>query len=330
MSRNILFIIDDLELKYFEFNDLVTNFWFIKEFLKRNYNVSVAVKKDLFIENSKAYVFSKETYIKDENIFYNEKNNKKLINDYDVVFFRPDPPVDINYINACYIFDYVDREKTLLINDPVEVKNFNEKFHINYFPEFVPENIITSSSNLIIDFIEKNKETILKPLNRCFGSGVYYMNNKDKNLLTIINNMTEEEKTPVMVQKYLPDAKYGDKRVLIIGKTVMDECIQKLPGDHNFKFSIHSDKFFQDSKLTENEKFIAQKIADKLSDRGLYLIGLDVISEKVIEINVTSPCYFIREINQHYGIHFEDKIMACLEALIEKHFSKERIYAANK
>lgn len=330
MSKNILIVIDDIELKYFEFNDLVTNFWFIKEFLKRNYNVSIALKCDLFIENAKAYALDRKSYLKDENIFYKKEQQKHLINDFDVVFFRPDPPVDTNYIDACYIFDYVDREKTLLINDPSEVKNFNEKFHINYFPSFVPKNIVTSSAKLIIDFVEKEQEAILKPLNRCFGSGVYYLNKEDKNLLTIINTMTEEGKTPVMVQEYLPQAKDGDKRVLIIGETVLEECIQKLPGDHNFKFSTHSDRFFKDAKLSQNEKNMAQEIAQKLSKRGLFLVGLDVINEKVIEINVTSPCYFIREINQHYGIHFEEKIMDCLEGMIEKHFSKERIYAVNK
>lgn len=325
MTKNILFIIDELELKYFEFNDLVTNFWFIKEFLKRDYNVSIAVKRDLFVESAKGCVFSRETYLKEEDIFYKKEMHKSLINDFDTVFFRPDPPVDIDYINACYVFDYVDREKTLLINDPSEIKNFNEKFHINYFPQFVPKNIVTSSVEAILEFIEQNNEAILKPLNRCFGSGVYYMNKNDKNLVTIINTMTENGKTSVMLQEYLPEAALGDKRVLIIGEEVLDECIQKLPGDHNFKFSIHSDKYFKSTTLTQNEKTMAQEIARKLSFKGLYLIGLDVIKEKVIEINVTSPCYFIREINQHYGIHFEDKIMMHLEKIIQNHIKRQEI-----
>lgn len=330
MSKRILVVIDDIELKYFEFNDLVTNFWLIKEFLDRKYSVSIALKGDLFVENASAFVLARESYVEENNIFYKKEQKKELINDFDVVFFRPDPPVDINYINACYVFDYVDKNKTLLINNPSEVKNFNEKFHVNYFPDFVPKNIITANAKLILDFVQENNEAILKPLNRCFGSGVYYLNKEDKNLLTIINNMTEEGRTSVMIQKYLPQAKDGDKRVLIIGETVLDECIQKLPGDNNFKFSTHSDKFFKPAKLTENEKIMAQEIAKKLSKRGLYLVGLDVINEKVIEINVTSPCYFIREINKNYGIHFEQKIMKCLEEMIEKHFSKEGAYAFNK
>ncbi|MBQ9244730.1 hypothetical protein IJ182_00515 [bacterium] len=330
MSKNILFIIDELELKYFEFNDLVTNFWFIKEFLKRNYNVDVAIKGDLYIEKATAMVLSRKSYIKNEDIFYEKEQIKHAVNDYDVVFFRPDPPVDINYINACYVFDFVDKKKTLLLNDPTEVRNFNEKFHINYFPEFVPENIVTNNSELIMNFVDEKEEAILKPLNRCFGSGVYYMKKGDKNLLTIINNMTEDGKTLVMVQKYIPEAKFGDKRVLIIGNEVLDECIQKIPQENNFKFAVHSDRYFMDAKLSENEKQMAESIAKILSERGLYLVGLDVINEKVIETNVTSPCYFIREINQHYGIHFEEKIMSKIEKLIENHFATERMYALNK
>lgn len=330
MNKNILFIIDESELKYFEFNDLVTNFWFIKEFIERGSRVNIAVKSDLFIENALGCVNSHTTYIKNNDIFYEKAAVKSLINDFDVVFFRPDPPVDIDYINACYVFDFVDKEKTLLINNPSAIKDFNEKFHINYFPEYVPENIVTASKELIIEFVAKNKEAVLKPLNRCFGSGVYYLNIEDKNLATIVNDMTDNEKTRVMVQKYLPEVKEGDKRVLIIGEDVMEECIGKLPANNNFKFAIHGDNYFADAKLTENERIAAKNIAKTLSERGLYLAGLDVINEKVIEINITSPCYFIREINMHYGIRFQDRIMACLEKIIENHFSRERVYAGNR
>ncbi len=330
MPKNILFIIDDLELKYFEFNDLITDFWLIKEFLKRDNNVSIAIKSDLFIEKAQGCVFSRTSYLKNENIFYNKETTKHIINDFDVVFFRSDPPVDINYINACYVFDYVNRSKTMLINDPSEIRNFNEKFHINYFPEFTPENIVTSNSNFITRFVEKHKEAILKPLNKCFGSEVYYLNYEDKNLLTIIKNMTEDDKRAVMVQEYLNEAKFGDKRVLIIGDKVMEECIQKLPAEHNFKFAEHSDQYFRKTLLTDNERKMAESIARKLSKIGLYLVGIDVINEKAIEINVTSPCYFIREINKNYGICFENTIMAHLETLIENYFERIKPYAFNK
>ena len=313
----ILFVIDAVELKYFEFNDLVTNFWFIKEFLSRGHSVDVTVNKNLFIKSSKAFALTQKSFLKDENIFLEKEKNENLINDYDVVFFRPDPPVDVDYLSACSVFDFVDDKKTILINNPKSIRDFNEKLHVNLFPEFVPENIVTSSKELIHDFVVKNGEAVIKPLNDCFGAGVYYLNSHDRNLLTIIDNVTKNETVHVMVQKFLKSERGEDKRVLLVGDEVLDECILKLPKENSFKFSEHADKFFTQTTLSDEERFAASQVAKELNKRGLFLVGLDMMANKIIEINVTSPCYFIREINQNYGIRFQDKLMPKIEKLIQ-------------
>ncbi len=318
LQQTILFVIDDLELKYFEFNDLVTNFWLIKEFLQRDFEVFITVKSSLMTESNIAYTNCFEAYLKDGNIFYKKDEPKKyIINHFDIVFFRPDPPVDIDYINACSVFDYVDTERTILINNPVAIKNFNEKFHLNYFPEFAPENIVTANSDEIKNFVREHKKAIIKPLNQCFGGGVYYLDTEERNINAIIKNLTNNGKTMVMVQKYLEGASGGDKRILIVGEYVFDECIKKLPGKDDFKFSVHSDKYFETAKLTPEEKEMAQKVAKHLNAVELYMAGLDVADGKIMEINVTSPCYFIREINAHNNERFQDILMDKLIELIE-------------
>lgn len=323
LKQTILFIIDDLELKYFEFNDLVTNFWLIKEFLQRGYEVYIGIKSGLFMEGSVAKANCYEAFIEKEDIFYKKDEPKKyVINEFDIVFFRPDPPVDIDYINACNVFDFVDQEKTLVINNPVAIKNFNEKFHLNYFENFAPENIVTANAQEIKDFVRSHKKAIIKPLNRCFGSGVYYVDIQEKNINTIIKSVTNDGKTMVMVQKYLDGAVGGDKRVLIVGEHVFDECIKKLPGKDDFKFSVHSDKYFETSVLTEEEKKMAQAVAKRLNAVELYMVGLDVIDGKIIEVNVTSPCYFIREINAHNKERFQDVLMEKIIDLIEQRQGK--------
>ena len=318
LQQTILFVIDDLELKYFEFNDLVTNFWLIKEFLERNFEVFITVKSGLMTEGCIAKTICYEAYLKDNNIFYKKDEAKKYpVNDFDIVFFRPDPPVDTDYINACNVFDYVNSEKTIVINNPVAVKNFNEKFHLNYFPQFAPENIVTANSDEIKNFVREHKKAIIKPLNRCFGSGIYYLDTNERNINTIIKSLTNEGKTMVMVQKYLEGAVKGDKRILILGEHVFDECITKLSGKDDFKFSEHSDKYFETAKITEEEKTMALKVAKQLNSVELYMVGLDVIDGKITEINVTSPCYFIREINMHNNECFQDILMEKLIELIE-------------
>lgn len=325
MKKQILFIVDELELKYFEFNDLVTNFWLIKEFLKRDFEVTISTKNRLFLMGDKACAVAMQAFLKGENIYYDKNESRYEINSFDVVFFRPDPPVDVDYINACYIFDFVDREKTLLINDPKSVKDFNEKFHINQFVNYVPENIITSSKALIKDFVKEMHEAVIKPLNRCFGSGVYYLNKDDKNLNSIINSSTNDGKTMVTVQKYLNKAVYGDKRVLIFRDKVYEQCVTKLPGEDDFKFNTHSNKFFAPSQLSDKERQMAKEVAKSLNRQGLYLVGLDVIDEKITEINVTSPCYFIKEMNMLYNIHFQDEIINDLTAFINEYSSKNTL-----
>lgn len=318
LQQTVLFVIDDLELKYFEFNDLVTNFWIIKELLQRGFEVFITVKNKLFTENDVAKTICYEVYLKDNNIFYKKETPKEyIIEHFDVVFFRPDPPVDIDYINACNVFDYVDTERTVMINNPVAIKNFNEKFHLNYFNRFAPQNIVTADSDKIKDFVREHKKAIIKPLNRCFGSGVYYLDTEERNINAIIKNLTNEGKTMVMVQEYLEGAVKGDKRILIVGEHVFDECITKLPGKDDFKFSVHSDKYFQTATLTEDEKKMAQEVAKYLNSVELYMVGLDVADGKIMEVNVTSPCYFIREINAHNNENFQDKLMDKLIELIE-------------
>lgn len=304
-----MFIVDRLELKYFEFNNLVTNFWFIKEFLERGNNVSITTIDKLSLRSGIAFTDCHSSYIKDENIFYDHQENKFKIEYFDLVMFRPDPPVDLDYINATYIFDFVDRNKTFIMNDPKSVRNFNEKLHADLFIEYMPGNIVTTSKKDIIEFLDEHNEIILKPLNKCFGAGVMYLKKDDKNTAVIINSMTDNGKSQVMVQHYLANAKYGDKRVLLLGDEVLDVCIQKLPSNNDFKFNDHSDANIKKAVLSENEKRNFSKIAQKLNSMGIYMAGLDVIDEKIIEVNVTSPCYFIKEINNHFGIQLEKQVI---------------------
>ena len=305
----ILFVIDRIELKYFEFNDLVTNFWLIKSFLERGHQVDITTIDMLKLKSASPYADTYKTNLKNNNIFYDKNSlSEVLIEEFQLVMFRPDPPVDLDYINATYIFDFVDRNKTVILNDTKAIRNFNEKLHAVMFNDLMPKNIVTSSKSDIIEFLNENEEIILKlkPLNQCFGGGVMYLKHGDKNTAVIINSMTHDGKQLIMVQKYIPQAQYGDKRVLILGDKVLPYCVQKIPSNDDFKFCEHKD--ILKAVLSEVEKENFEKVAKSLNKIGIYMAGLDVIDGKIIEVNVTSPCYFIREINNHFSCHVEDEI----------------------
>ena len=300
--KKILFVIDKIELKYFEFNNLVTNFWLIKEFLDRKCEVYITTIPLLSLKRSVAFANCYESFVDKNNIFYKNIPQEKMIDSFDLVMFRPDPPVDIDYINATYIFDFV---KTKVINSPSSIRSFNEKLHSLYFSEYMTDSIVSSSLKEIEDFLKAHKQIVLKPLNRCFGSGVMYLYEGDPNTHTIINTLTNNESTLVMVQEFILDVKKGDIRVLTLGNEVLPYCIKKLPGNDDFKFNTHDDKFLVKSELKISDLNYFKPIAEKLNSMGIKMAGLDVVGNKIIEINVTSPCYFIKEINKAYKTNIE-------------------------
>ncbi len=305
---NILFVIDRVELKYFEFNNLVTNFWLIRELIYRGAKLWITTIDNLSLKNGNAFAGCFDVFERGGNIFYNKELKSFRINDFNLVMFRPDPPVDLDYINATYVFDFVDRNKTLIINDPKAIRDFNEKLHTVKFLHLMPENIVTSSKSDIIEFLNECGEIVLKPLNGCFGAGVMTLSKGDKNTSVIINTMTKNQSQLIMVQKYIPKAKFGDKRVMFLGDDVLDVCIQKLPSNDDFKFNEHCDSNIVKAELSTSEKEKFLPVARELNKLGLPMVGLDVIDEKIIEINVTSPCYFIKETNYHHGVELEKKI----------------------
>ena len=301
----ILFVIDKIEYKYFEFNNLVTNFWLIKEYAKKC-DVYITIISRLSLFSTSAYADCNRVNIAGEDIVYDKNDEHLLIDEFDIVFFRPDPPVDNNYINATYIFDFVTNP--VLINNPASIRNFNEKLHSLKFKEYMPESIVSSSLSDIEEFLFKQGEIILKPLDKCFGSGVMYLKNGDMNTRTIINMMTANESAFVMVQKYISAGIYGDKRVLTLGDKVLDYCVVKHPTKDDFKFNTHNDAYISKGVLNDEEKVNFSEVAKELNKDGIYMAGLDVIDGKIIEINVTSPCYFIKEINSFFDIRLEDLI----------------------
>lgn len=317
---DILFIIDRIELKYFEFNNLVTNFWLIREFLYEHRNVYITTIDGLSLIMGTAYAHCYKVVEKDGNIFYDKTDIHKKIENFKLVMFRQDPPVDLDYINSTYIFDFVDEKNTLVINKPSAIRDFNEKLHAVKFLDLMPPNIVTSSKSDIMKFLCEHNEIVLKPLNRCFGAGVMTLKKGDKNTAVIINLMTNNGSTLCMVQKYIPKAVYGDKRVLFLGNQVLPYCVQKLPSNDDFKFNEHCDSNIIKAELSdaELEKFLP--LAEHLNSMGIPMVGLDVIDGKIIEINVTSPCYFIKEINNHFGCELEKEITNYILSAVETKF----------
>lgn len=319
--KNILFVIDEIELKYFEFNKLVTDFWMIWEYLNRNNRVYVTIKNKLFQKRNLPFCYCVEAFIKNDDLIKEESHQIKSLNDFNIIFFRPDPPVDVDYINASYILSYVNNPDTIIMNSPKAIREKNEKLYINEFQEIIPDNIVSADEKIIKEFLFEKKEIIIKPTNRCFSSGVFYLNDTDKNINAIISTATNNHKTQVMVQEFLPAIKYGDKRLIYVCGKIFEYCVSKVATNNDFKFNEHNENTLKFARLSDEEKRIEQIVKDKFEHDGIYLAGLDVIQGKVIEINITSPCFFINEINKIFNINFEKMITDRIENYVNQRMS---------
>ena len=146
-----------------------------------------------------------------------------------------------------------------------------------------------------------------------------YLKKGDKNTLSIIKTVTNNFTSICMVQKYIQNAQIGDKRVIILDGEVLDECVLKIPTSDDFKFNTHSDEYLKKAVLTEQEKIKFTQVAKKLKEMGILMAGLDVIDEMIIEINVTSPCFFIKEINQRCSTRLEEKLNRFMLTSVKNH-----------
>ena len=228
----------------------------------------------------------------------------------DVVLMRQDPPFDMAYITATHLLEHV-HPKTLVVNDPVSVRNAPEKLFVTHFNELMPPTLITSRRDEVVAFRQKHKGIILKPLFGNGGSGVFHLRPDDENLNALLEMFTLMFREPIIVQRYLPEVRNGDKRIILVdGKPAGG--VLRVPQAGEARANFHAGGRGEKAPLTKRELQICEAIGPILQDKGLIFVGIDVIGDYVTEVNVTSPTG-IQEINQLDGISIESDIWDAIE-----------------
>jgi len=211
------------------------------------------------------------------------------------VFMRQDPPVTIPYLYATYLLDYINPEKTLVINSPQGLRAANEKMYALQFTKAIPKTIVSQDKQVIREFIESEGAAVLKPLGGKAGEGILFLEATDRNFNSLIEISTKQGKEPVMFQSYLPAAKDGDKRIIMLnGKAI--GAVNRIPTGKEFRGNMAVGGRVAQTEITEREYEICEYLAPKLIADGLYFVGIDVIGGYLTEVNVTSPTG-IREID---------------------------------
>jgi glutathione synthase len=205
----------------------------------------------------------------------------------DVVLMRQDPPFDMSYITATHLLERI-HPKTLVVNDPAHVRNAPEKLFVTEFKGLMPPTLITSDRLEINAFRNEHKDIILKPLYGNGGAGVFRVKEGDENLGSMLEMFTTFYREPVIVQRYVPEVRKGDKRIILVDGEFAG-AINRVPAQGEARSNMHVGGKAEATTLTQREKDICAALAPELKRRGLIFTGIDVIGDYLTEINVTSP-----------------------------------------
>jgi glutathione synthase len=228
------------------------------------------------------------------------------LHEYQAVLMRKDPPFDIDYYFATHLLERA-RGRTLLVNDPRGLRDANEKLYIFNFPELIARTRVTRSIEALRQFLkEQNGQMIVKPLDGCGGMGVFHVRAEDRNTGAILETATACGEKLVMAQEYLPEARQGDKRILLLDGEPLG-AVLRVPRPDETRGNLHVGGTATKTTLDEREQRIAAEVGARCVKDGLYFVGLDVIGGRLTEVNVTSPTG-VQEINRLDGVVLEDRI----------------------
>ena len=222
------------------------------------------------------------------------------LRDYDAVLMRKDPPFDAEYFYATHLLEQAEREGAKVFNRPRALRDHPEKLAIMEFPDLIGPTLVTRSEQAVKSFHAEHGDIILKPLDGMGGTGIFRVRADGLNLGSIIETLNQSGSQTLMVQKFLPEIAQGDKRILIIEGRPVPYCLARIPQGGEVRGNLAAGGKGVAQELSARDLELAQHVGPILFDRGLLLIGLDVIGDKITEINVTSPTCF-QEIEQQTG-----------------------------
>jgi glutathione synthase len=239
------------------------------------------------------------------------------VSNLDAVWVRKDPPFDVDYLHLTQQLDLVARG-TLVINAPRGLRDANEKLFAFQFARWMPRSLVSADRGQLRAFLEEiGGQAVLKPLDGYGGLGVVALSHADRNTRSLVDLLTREGRELALIQEYLPAIREGDKRVLLLDGQLLG-AILRVPREDELRANIHVGGRVEPTSLSPAEQALVDDIGPELSARGLYFVGLDLIGEKLIEVNVTSPTG-IQELGRFTGTRPEERVIAWAESATRSH-----------
>jgi glutathione synthase len=314
MARRFLFIMDPVE---HILPDKDTTFVFMLESLRRGHEIYSALLPDLFLHHGKPHARARRVEVMRPTTAQaahhrSMEERTEPLTWFDVVFMRKDPPFDMSYFFATHLLSLTDARKTLVVNDPRGLREANEKLYALNFPSVVPPSLVTAQMQRLKAFMDElGGEMIVKPLDGCGGAGVFHVHRSDRNLNAILESSTDNGRRLIMGQRYQPEIRQGDKRLIVLDGQPLGGVL-RVPREDETRGNIHVGGTVLKTEVTKRDREICAALEPRLKADGLYFVGLDVIGDWLTEVNVTSPTG-IQEINTLDGVNLEAQVIDFVE-----------------
>ncbi len=299
MTIKLGVVMDSIATIHYKKDSTLAMLWEAK---RRGWDIFYIEQKDLFFQQNDVYANAKIVNVfADPNKWYEIEETRVIpLSELNVILMRKDPPFDVEYIYTTQLLELAERKGVLVVNKPQSLRDANEKLFTTWFPECCPPTLVTRDGSLMRAFLEEQKDIVCKPLDAMGGSMIFRLRFPDENASVVFETLTANGNKMAMAQRYIPEIKQGDKRILMINGEPVPYALARIPAAGELRGNLAAGGQGVAQPLTERDRWICKQVGPVLREKGLYFVGLDVIGDYLTEINVTSPTC-IRELDDQTG-----------------------------
>lgn len=296
-----------------------SSFAMLLEAQRRGYELHYMEMADLYLTNGEARARTRKVSVEQNYDKWYELGTEQdiALADLNVVLMRKDPPFDTEFIYATYILERAEEQGTLIVNKPQSLRDCNEKLFTAWFADLTPETLVTRNKAQLKAFWQKHGDIIMKPLDGMGGASIFRVKDTDPNIGVIAETLTELGTRYCMAQNYIPAIVDGDKRVLVVDGEPVPYCLARIPQGGETRGNLAAGGRGEPRPLTESDWEIARRVGPTLKAKGLIFVGLDIIGDRLTEINVTSPTC-IREIEAEFPVSITGMLFDAIEKRLAK------------
>ena len=295
-----------------------STFAMLLEAQRRGWPIMYMEQGDLFLEDGRVFAAMRPLTVRDQAGDWFELGTpvERPLGELSTVLMRKDPPFDMEYVYTTYLLERAAEDGCFVVNRPASLRDCNEKLFTAWFPQCCPPTLISRDPQRIRRFLAQQQDIVLKPLDAMGGAMIFRLRQDDPNLGVILETSTDHGQRTIMAQRFLPEFKQGDKRILLVDGEPVPYALARIPAEGESRANLAVGGTGVGQELTARDRWICDQVAPALRERGLTFVGLDVIGDYLTEINVTSPTC-IRELDANYGLNIAGTLMEAIEKRLE-------------